>query len=283
MNPLPHIVFKNLADCQIDELTYVFNRSFSDYFVEIQLSEAQMARKIANENIDLELSIGAFHNGKLIGFILHAKSVSQHQQFLYNAGTGVVPEYRGSKLTQRMYEWVIPKLKTYGISYVVLEVIEENSSAIKSYENVGFRQKRKLKCYKGNLKGREHPEVRLYAVSQFDFSRVSSLWTWDPSHQNTIEFIARAENNKVVFLEDEAQNLLGYVVFSINGRIHQFAVQESYQRRGYGTRLFEYVALFSEKVSTINVDGNAAGTLQFLESMGMENYINQNEMVLQLD
>ncbi|MGB1041677.1 MAG: GNAT family N-acetyltransferase, partial [Flavobacteriales bacterium] len=125
---------KTLKSVSQQEVLSVFNKSFSDYFVSLQLSEKQFFEKLISNNIDFSLSVGAFENNKLVGFILHgvnAKSV-------YNSGTGVIPKRRGFGLTIRMYKFILPILKSNQISKVVLEVITENIQAIKSYKKVGF-------------------------------------------------------------------------------------------------------------------------------------------------
>ncbi|MGB1205298.1 MAG: hypothetical protein ACPG5B_06625 [Chitinophagales bacterium] len=64
---------KTLAGVHTKAITAVFNLSFSDYFIPFSLTEQQMADKMKADKTDLNLSVGAFENDNLIGFILHGK------------------------------------------------------------------------------------------------------------------------------------------------------------------------------------------------------------------
>ena len=67
--------FKTLANITTDELLSVFNYSFSDYVVPFHLTKEVLTSKIAAEKLDMNLSAGAFEDGKLVGFILQSEKV----------------------------------------------------------------------------------------------------------------------------------------------------------------------------------------------------------------
>lgn len=129
----------------------VFNDSFSNYFVQFKLTEEQLYSKIISDKIDLNLSVGTFENGKLIAFILHGFDTIDNHKVIYNGGTGVIPEKRGSGLTTQMYLFILPILEKSGVNKIILEVISKNIQAIKSYEKSGFKALRELDFYKGNF------------------------------------------------------------------------------------------------------------------------------------
>src|SRR6187402_1352190 len=109
----------HLKNIPISEIVIAFNLSFSDYIVPLQLTEQQFKDKIFAEDIHLEWSFGAFVDDKLVGFILHGF----RNNMLYNAGTGVIPEYRGNKITQKLYAYTLEKAKLENITSIQLEVI----------------------------------------------------------------------------------------------------------------------------------------------------------------
>jgi ribosomal protein S18 acetylase RimI-like enzyme len=139
---------RTLSGCSHQEILAAFNGSFSDYFVPLQLTLEQLENKMRTELVDAELSVGAFADDNLIGFILHAYDIVEGRKTVYNAGTGVIPNYRGEGLTRQMYDFVLPELRAKEIDSLILEVITENAAAIRSYEKVGFRRVRKLTGYK---------------------------------------------------------------------------------------------------------------------------------------
>ena len=57
----------------------------------------------------------------------------------YNAGTGIIPAFRGQGIVGEMYEMLLPRLKAMGIRQSILEVICQNERAIKAYEKAGFQ------------------------------------------------------------------------------------------------------------------------------------------------
>ncbi|MEJ2113072.1 MAG: GNAT family N-acetyltransferase, partial [Flavobacteriaceae bacterium] len=99
---------RTLAGIDNIKILTVFNESFSDYFVPFRLTEDQLKSKIIADKIDLELSVGVFENGKLIGFILNGFDFINNQNVVYNGGTGVIPEKRGLGLTKQMYIFNLP-------------------------------------------------------------------------------------------------------------------------------------------------------------------------------
>src|SRR5258706_13798692 len=113
--------FQTLENTNKIDLLEAFNRSFSDYIVPLSLTYDQFESKIQIDRIDLELSIGAFENNKLIGFILHGFDVINDQNVAYNAATGVIPEKRGNRLTAKLYEYILPQLRAKKANKIQLE------------------------------------------------------------------------------------------------------------------------------------------------------------------
>ena len=78
--------------------------------------------------------------GSGYGRIKEAKPYLQHSHFLYLGFIFVVPEHRGKGVSHM----VIEHLKQWGISQNLhefrLEVYEQNLSAIKAYEKIGFKK-----------------------------------------------------------------------------------------------------------------------------------------------
>ncbi|MEM7573124.1 MAG: GNAT family N-acetyltransferase [Bacteroidota bacterium] len=102
------------------------------------MNKEQLKAKIEIENIDLDISVGAFDNGKLVGFILHGFRRINGRNLVYNGGTGVLPEKRGNNLTIRMYNFILPFFHKLKIHSLQLEVISNNLYAINAYKKVGF-------------------------------------------------------------------------------------------------------------------------------------------------
>ena len=104
------ITFHSLNNSSSEAIRNCFNESFKDYFIPFNLSAEQFENKIATEAIDLSLSFGVFENDELAGFILNGIDSIDGIKTAYNAGTGILPQYRGRGLSFSLYEYCIDQL-----------------------------------------------------------------------------------------------------------------------------------------------------------------------------
>ena len=182
--------FSTLENTQTAEIVEVFNKSFADYFVKIGLNEKSLADKIQAENIKLQKSVGVFFNDKLVGFIL----MGIENGVAYNGGTGVLPEFRGNSLTQKMYDFILPKLKDQNIYSHQLEVISENFPAIRTYKKIGFQKTRTLSCFKGKIKiAKINPDIEIKSLNEINVKLFPKFWNSQPSWQNSLSAIQRTK------------------------------------------------------------------------------------------
>lgn len=277
---------QTLEHSTIEELLSVFNLSFSDYIIPFHLTKEQLEHKIKSDRINLDLSVGAFVNNKLVGFILHSLDIRDNHKIVYNAGTGVVPSQRGKKLTIQLYNFILPIFQNLKIDRILLEVITENKAAIKTYQNLGFVIARKLNCFKGTLDNKAITNrYRIKRNGTYDWSKFQSFWDFKPSWQNDIPTLEKLKETNVLIEIYDAEVLLGYVVFNPNtNRIQQFAVHKSFRNKGVGTSLFNEIKKNSStEIAVINCDDSSVTNTKFLEKQGLQNYIGQYEMKLVLN
>lgn len=273
--------FNTLEELSIPEITNLFNDAFADYFVKIELTPDFMQGKINSEAIQLDKSVGIFTEGKPVAFILHA----ERNNVVYNAGTGVLPEFRGQHATIKMYNYILPKLKKEGVSKIVLEVIDENVQAIKSYEKVGFNKDRNLPGFKGrplNLTG--NTSIKIAKIENVDFKLLQSFWEWEPTWQHSIATLKKLADYKIygAFFNEE---LVAYLYANASmGRVAQFAVKPEFRKQGIGTTLFQHFSeVYSDEISVFNTDGNYPGTHSFLQKLGLKHILTQHKMILNLN
>lgn len=267
--------FRTLENIKKAELINVFNSAFADYFVKIELNVKTLADKFLAENIALENSVGAFFENKLVGFIL----IGIESKSSYNAGTGVLPEFRGNHLTEKMYDFILPKLKFQHIANQQLEVITENFSAIKTYEKSGFKKLRTLACFKGKIAiSKLNNDVEMKEISEIDEPLFSSFWNSQPSWQNSFSAIKRTKNLHKIVGAFVRKTLVGYLVYTESGRVKQCAVHKDFRNSGIGQTLF--AELNQKEIIITNVDKNDSETILFLEKIGLELFLEQFEMKL---
>lgn len=274
--------FRNLANLNITDLLSVFNLSFSDYLVPFHLTLKQLTSKINAEKVDMNLSVGAFQSDQIMGFILHAEKVEDGKRMIYNAGTGVIPEYRGQGLVRKMYEYSIPVLRDRKADILTLEVIEGNEPAVRAYTNLGFKISRKLLCFKGNIEASEkYAEIQIEQMDHFNWETFKSFWDIEPSWQSSVMVLNQMRDDLVILGAYEMTELVGYAIFNpAIGKVYQVAVNKENRRMGIGAKLFKVIGEMSAGSVTVvnNVDDSSENTSHFLSGMGLENWVSQFEM-----
>lgn len=276
---------KTLEDTDSKDILRVFNKSFSDYFIPFRLTEEQLKTKMLADKTDLKLSVGAFENGNLISFILHGFDIINNKRLAYNGGTGVIPERRGVGLTKKMYQFVLPYLIEKGVNSIVLEVINENIKAIKSYENSGFKTTRELVCYKGKTQiTLTNKELEIKKLIKYDWNLLESFWDITPTWQNSKRVLENLKPINVSLGAYIKNQLVGYVIYNPNSsRIQQIAVHQNFRKlRVASTLIFELAKRYEQGLSIINVDKSSKSINNFLSKIGLENNLVQLEMKLEL-
>ncbi|MFP3833987.1 GNAT family N-acetyltransferase [Chryseobacterium sp. SIMBA_028] len=274
--------FKTLKNLDVEELLSVFNLSFSDYVVPFHLTRELLNFKIATEKIDLSISVGAFENEKLVGFILQAEKIENGEGVAYNGGTGVVPEGRGKGLVRKMYDFIIPVLKERNINTLILEVIDENQKAIRAYENLGFIIVRRLLCFNGNINLiKNNSEIVIKELTDFQWETFASFRDIEPSWQGSVFVLKDMKKDCTILGAFKEERLVGYAVYnSVVRKIYQVAVDKNYRKQGVATTLFDAIKsdINGQTVSLNNVDEISEGTSNFLSKIGLENKVSQFEM-----
>ncbi|MBL3550234.1 ribosomal protein S18 acetylase RimI-like enzyme [Chryseobacterium rhizosphaerae] len=275
--------FKTLKNTSVEELLSVFNLSFSDYIVPFHLTKEVLISKINAEKIDFNLSVGAFESDQLVGFILNAEKTEDNQRIIYNAGTGVVPESRGKGLVRKMYDFILPLLKDRKVDTLLLEVIDGNKQAIRTYENLGFTMVRRLLCFNGNINLQQtDSNIVIKELEEFQWDNLRSFWDIEPSWQGSVFVLEDMRKDCIVLGAYKDEKLAGYAFYNPAARkIYQIAVDKNHRRQGIATRLFEAIKEKNngEAVSLNNVDEVSESTCHFLnERIGLKNWVSQFEM-----
>lgn len=275
-----------LENIKKEALLEVFNHSFSDYLIPLSITEEQLEKKIDAESIDLELSVGAFNEDKIVGFILHGYNLINNHKVLYNAGTGIIPAERGKQLTVKMYEYILPKLKSLHIRKIILEVITENKAALVNYERIGFKKVRKLNCYKGKLNSSGiETGYKIKKLDFYEWDKLISFRDSQPTWQNSNLAVEKLKQSNISIGIYQEESLLGYLIYNpASKRIQQFSIDKNYRKRGLGKSLFNFInSNYGNEVSVINVDDNDRGTNTFITSLGLKQTLNQYEMEIELE
>jgi ribosomal protein S18 acetylase RimI-like enzyme len=274
---------RTLENASLPQITAAFNESFSDYFIKLQFTSEGMATKMKGEGILQRYSVGAFDGGQLVGFILHGYDIVDGVKTVYNAGTGVIPAYRGKGLTTALYNYCIPLLNQEGIHSHLLEVIDNNHTAKKIYDAVGFETVRRLVAFRCT--------EPIQKTASCDIREIDSLPVADgfmsvrPAWQNSTASINRDKEGHALIGAFEKDTLAGYAAYvPATGRIKQVAVFPPHRGKRVGTALFQHMLQHSGNGQLLltNVDEACQPAIQFLTALGFRKILGLYEMKMQV-
>ena len=92
-------------------------------------------------------------NGDIAGFIIAQVEVEENTEFGHIVTVNVAPKFRRKKIGTKLLVEIESLLKQKGIGECRLEVREDNHSAIKLYQNLGYQTIGKLENYYGKKHG----------------------------------------------------------------------------------------------------------------------------------
>lgn len=277
------IAIKTLESVSRRTIAQCLNLAFSDYVVPVYLSEADLSYKMKRENLTPEWSAGIFDDERLVGFMLHGQGTKQEQKVLYNGATGIAPDYRGRGFSQKIYDFLLPKMRRAGIQAVWLEVIDNNERAIKAYQKIGFSPVRELDCFRGqtpeNTPGKLSSKFQIETIKAPVWENVREYLDYPPSWQNDLPAIKNDLNNSVTIVVRQGSRHAGYLIYTAyNNRVGLLAVHPLFRRQGVGTALLRSLPV--GRWSLINVDRRNTAAAAFLKKMRWEKTVGQFEMKL---
>jgi ribosomal protein S18 acetylase RimI-like enzyme len=135
--------FVPATELSLDDVAALFTRGFEDYLVPIRMTGDGLSQMIRADSIDLAASKVLTENGEPVGFIL----ICTRGWTRRVSAMGVVASGRGRGLGRRLMEHVLTEARERGFRRMMLEVIEQNTSALTLYRHLGFEETRRLVGY----------------------------------------------------------------------------------------------------------------------------------------
>ena len=278
-------MYRLLTAADFHPLYECFFEAFSDYQINLQMTEEQFEQRVKRDGVELELSAGAFDGERLIGFYMNGRGIWHDQVTAYDAGTGVVPDHRRRGVAIELFDFMVLRLKERGIEQYLLEVLTSNERAVALYRKLGFEETRTLVGVRSNEFMKTLADVEGISIRQMDepdWDVFCAYWDGEPSWQNSMDAVERIRNQCEIVGAFVDEKCVGYgIVFKPSGILMQLAVAQQFRRRGIGRRLL--AALSGDKIlKTNNVDEKLKGTLEFYNACGFEIVLRQFEMMRSL-
>ncbi len=287
--------FLTLETVSVEKILEAHNEAFSNYEVPMELS-LEFFKEINNQRgLSYELSIGAFDNGKLVGFILDGIGEWKGIPTAYDCGTGVIQAYQGKGIGGKLFEALLPILKENNIQQYLLEVIKTNEPAYKLYKGKNFEVIREFSCVgieKANIRfdlseADDSANLTFSEIDKPDWNHLKSFWDIIPSWQNSTDSIDRLPVKYKIIEVKLRKNVIGYgVIEPRSGGITQLAIHPEYRRRKIGTKLVQKLMEYAPNpphLHIVNIDMRSDAVTKFVSNLGFENSTKQFEMKLELN
>lgn len=278
--------YKILNETSIEMLHEAFVDAFSDYQVKVDLPISKFQEMLQRRGYVAEISMGAFVNEKLVGFVLNGLRMWNGKLTVYDAGTGVIGEYRRQGVTSNILSNIKSVIKEKGVEQYLLEVLKPNESAVKLYKNQGFEIERELECFQLD-KTQYSPIINhnVDHVNDLDLNNLKHFWDFSPSWQNSIDSINAASEKFIYSVVRVDNTIVGYgIIDKKSGDIPQIAVDKNFRGKGIGRSIITDLIKNTEnsKISVLNVDGQDQALQNFLLKLGFKNIVTQYEMVFKI-
>jgi len=285
------ITIKTLTGISIEQIHKAFSKAFADYVEPMELTVKELQHGIERRGYNPDLSFGAFNGNELVGFTLNGIGEWNGELTVYDAGTGIIKDFRKQGIATRIFNESLPVLRENKITQYLLEVIITNTGAYDLYKKAGFTvtrefdyfisEKDKIKIDPNKLNNNFH----IKEIENPDWDRFKTFWEFDPSWQNSIDSVKRKFDFFKVLGIFENENLAGYgIIEKHTGDIPQFAIAPQYRRKGCATMLFKHLLEYDEAdtFKFVNTDAAHQSFKNFAASINLPAGLGQYEMIMKL-
>ena len=158
---------KPASDYPLPELTQLLNLSFESYLVPVTFNLIQFMTMIRKDSVDLSASRVLLVDEQLAGIALIARRGWTSRL----AAMGIVQSMRSKGAGSWFMEKLIDEARERNDRGMVLEVIEQNESAVKLYKKCGFQSVRRLI----GLIRKDAEESKKDSIEEIDLREAGSL------------------------------------------------------------------------------------------------------------
>lgn len=273
--------FKTLKDIEHTEIMACINEAFSDYAIPIHLTENTLKKFFESSDISTTLSYCALVQNKVIGFILNSANYYRGEKVVFDAGTGIIPEFRGKGVFTALYAHTENELKKNNIKKYYLEVLQQNEQAISLYKKTGFSIVRPLSVFEISKIENKNPEnnIQILPLQKFNFEQTKTCTLVTPSFENSSDIIYKADTFfNVAFIECKKEVLAFCIYNKVNGNIMQLG----YKNVSALEKIITYIASHYQTIIAKNIDTTFHEIVDLLLSIGFKEIAKQYEMVKKL-
>lgn len=281
------VITRPLSDPEFDAFYNCWVIAYSDYKVPLQITKDELKLYAVQNGVDFAASAGAFVDDKLVGFLVNGIRKYDGVLTAYDAGTAIIPEYRGKGISTKLFTVVEKAIKQLGVKRYQLEVICDNEPAYKAYLKNGFSVSRDFECFKVDAIILGTPKNTNLEIVKTDLEAclplIPEMLEYKPSWHNTIDAAKSAKRSLSCFIARLGGEPIGYGLFQKQRRrIVQLGAAEKSRQDGVyealiGAGCSEFGA--GNDAMAINLPVEAVYTKSALKNCGFRILVSQYEMV----
>lgn len=284
------VTYRTLEDTEKEVMHESFLEAFSDYEVDMDIPFSHFKRELIIRGFVPELSIGAFDEDELVGFVINGVRDWYGTRTAYDIFTGVVPDHRRQGISTNIFKELKEMLKENNVEEYMLEVIKTNEGAVKLYKKKGFEVSRGFKCYRNydpeELKTEtESDDLVIKGIDDIDLIDLQKLLDFKPSWQNSVEAISSLPDiYKAVIYEKDREIQAFCIMDEKVGNLIQIGISDGYKSKKI---LQEMIGTLIDdqdfdRLSAINIEEDSEFLNEMLPELGFELVAEQYEMKLSL-
>lgn len=284
------VQYKTLDDIEKEVMHEAFLEAFSDYEVDMDIPFSHFKRELVIRGFVPEVSIGAFYEDELVGFVINGVRDWYGTRTAYDIFTGVVPDRRRQGISTNIFKELKEMLRENDIEEYLLEVIKTNEGAVKLYKKKGFDVSRGFKCYRnydpGELKTYNVDEnLSIKNIDDIDFKDIQKLLDFKPSWQNSIDAIRSSPDIYKAVIYKEEGNIQAYGIMDIKvGNLIQIGISEEYKSKKLLGKMIRSLVDDHDfdRLSAINIEEDSEFLNDVLPDLGFELVNEQFEMSIEI-
>lgn len=283
------IEFDFLNEERLPEIYKCFQEAYADYPLDMSyMTEQAFLNQAIKNGVNYESSLGVYDGDKIVAFSLIGLDTWRDEPAAFDAGTGVIPSYRGQGILNQMYRFSFNQLKNNGIKRFILEVLKDNAAAVSTYTKIGFTISREFDCYELNIKNFQPVlaskiDLIIRPVKKDMLQYFERHLEWKPSWQNSFSSIKRIQDFVILYGAYSGDQCTGLLVYYPTLQwILNIVVERHFRREGIGSHLISHcvknLPQSTTNIKAMNVLHSDLSMIYLLNNMGFERFTEQYEM-----
>lgn len=270
---------KDLSGVEFQKIAACMREAFSDYYVKMELGDEALNHRFQSENVQYDLSCGAFVGDELVAVLLNAVGEYNGEKVAFDAATGVVPAHRRKGLYSKMMDFCMALLTQHDFAYYGLEVIQTNAPAVATYKKMGLDVIKEYACFRGNAKDTAEgtEDFQELPITEFPLDSLSTLQHDAPSFENRTEILRAFPADYLIMFTGPAEHCDAFIIYQKdNGHVKQWG-----RREGKLSELGRLMVNLSGRYQDVrlhNINFTDQAWIEELEKLGFDHFCDQYEM-----